>query len=235
MRSIPIHPTLAMRAPLFAFLAAVSLLAAFGFSRSGGEAPAAAVLSPLADDAPTPPGMETAVFAGGCFWSMERAFDSLPGVQRATSGFTGGTTVNPSYESTFTNPAGHVEAVEVVFDPDVISYQTLVRNFWHNVDPLTNDRQFCDRGPTYRAALFPNSPAQRRVDEASLREVQAKLSQPVVAQIRPAAPFYAAEAYHQDFARRNPERYEQYRRGCRRDVRLRQIWGDAAGTAGAAI
>ena len=111
----------------------------------------------------------------------------------------------------------------------------LVRLFWHNVDPTTTDRQFCDQGPTYRAAIFAQTAAQRRVAQASLRQVSARLSRPVVATVRPAAPFYAAEAYHQDFARRNPDRYEQYRRGCRRDVRLRELWGDAAGTAGSRI
>ena len=182
-----------------------------------------------------PPRTETAVFAGGCFWSMEKAFEHLPGVQSAVSGFTGGTTANPSYEETLRTPNGHVEAVEVTFDTDRISYETLVRHFWHNVDPTTSDRQFCDRGATYRAALFPNGAAQRRVAEASLRQVAARLDAPVVATVRAAAPFYAAEAYHQDFAERNPERYEQYRRGCRRDARLAQIWGAAAGTAGARI
>jgi peptide-methionine (S)-S-oxide reductase len=227
-----------MRLPLFAVAAAVPLLVALGCARSDASAapsePAVAA-SPLADGAPVPARMETAVFAGGCFWSMEKAFDGVRGVQRAVSGFAGGTTVNPSYEETFTNPAGHVEAVEVVFDPDVITYQTLVRLFWHNVDPTTDDRQFCDRGETYRAALFPKNAAQRRVAEASLRQVDARMSRPVVAMVRRAAPFYAAEAYHQDFARLNPARYEQYRRGCRRDVRLRELWGDLAGVAGSRI
>jgi peptide-methionine (S)-S-oxide reductase len=179
--------------------------------------------------------METAVFAGGCFWSMEKVFDNARGVQRAVSGFSGGTTVNPSYESTFSNPAGHIEAVQVVFDPAVVSYEMLVRLFWHNVDPTAADRQFCDQGATYRAAIFAQTPAQTRVAQASLRQVEARMSRPVVARVRAAAPFYAAESYHQDFARRNPDRYEQYRRGCRRDVRLRELWGDAAGTAGTRI
>jgi peptide-methionine (S)-S-oxide reductase len=227
-----------MRLSLLAFAAAVPLLVALGCARSDASAapsePVAAA-SPLADGAAVPARMETAVFAGGCFWSMEKVFDGVRGVQRAVSGFSGGTTVNPSYESTFSNPAGHVEAVEVVFDPDVIPYPTLVRLFWHNVDPTTDDRQFCDRGETYRAALFPRNAAQRRVAEASLRQVDARMSRPVVATVRRAAPFYAAEAYHQDFARLNPARYEQYRRGCRRDVRLRELWGDLAGVAGPRI
>ncbi len=179
--------------------------------------------------------METAVFAGGCFWSMEKVFDGQRGVQRAVSGFSGGTTVNPSYESTFSNPAGHIEAVQVVFDPAVVSYASLVRLFWHNVDPTTTDRQFCDRGPTYRAAIFAQTPAQRRTADASLAQVRARLSQPVVATVRASAPFYAVDASHQDFARLNPARYEQYRRGCRRDARLQQIWGAAAETAGSRI
>lgn len=227
-----------MRLPLFVFAAAVPLLVALGCARSDAAAASSgpvAAASPLAYGAPAPAGTQTAVFAGGCFWSMEKAFDGVRGVQRATSGFTGGTTVRPSYESTFSNPAGHVEAVEVVFDPEVVSYTTLVRLFWHNVDPTTDDRQFCDRGETYRAALFPRDAAQRRAAEASLRQVDARMSRPVVAQVRRSAPFYAAEEYHQDFARLNPARYEQYRRGCRRDVRLRELWGDLAGVAGSRI
>lgn len=216
-----------------ALAAAACSLVGLGCART--EAAPAAPASPLADDAPVSARMETAVFAGGCFWSMEKVFDGVRGVQRAVSGFSGGTTVNPSYESTFTNPAGHIEAVQVVFDPAVISYETLVRLFWHNVDPTATDRQFCDQGPTYRAAIFPQTAAQTRVAQASLRQVSARMSRPVVATVRRAAPFYAAEATHQDFARRNPDRYEQYRRGCRRDVRLRELWGDAAGTAGSRI
>lgn len=221
-----------MRLPLLAVTAALSLVA-LGCMRT--EAAPVAPASPLADDAVVPARMETAVFAGGCFWSMEKVFDGHRGVQRAVSGFSGGTTVNPSYESTFTNPAGHVEVVQVVFDPAVISYETLVRLFWHNVDPTAGDRQFCDRGPTYRAAIFPQTAAQRRIATASLAQVRARLNQPVVATIRPTAPFYALPDVHQDFARRNPARYEQYRRGCRRDVRLREIWGAAAETAGSRI
>ena len=227
-----------MRLSLLAFAATAPLLVAHGCARSDASAvPSGPVVtaSPLADSAPVPARMATAVFAGGCFWSMEKVFDGVPGVQRAVSGFSGGTTVNPTYEETFSNPAGHIEAVEVVFDPDVVSYPTLVRLFWHNVDPTTDDRQFCDRGDTYRAALFPKNAAQRRVAEASLRQVDARMSRPVVATVRRAAPFYAAEAYHQDFARLNPARYEQYRRGCRRDVRLRELWGDMAGVAGPRI
>ncbi len=222
-----------MRLSLLALAAAAFSLVALGCTRT--EAAPAAPASPLADGAAVPPRMGTAVFAGGCFWSMERVFDGQRGIQRAVSGFSGGTTVSPSYESTFTNPAGHVEAVQVVFDPAVISYETLVRLFWHNVDPTAGERQFCDQGPTYRAAIFPQTTAQRRVAEASLAQVRARLRQPVVATIRATAPFYALPDVHQDFARRNPARYEQYRRGCRRGDRLHEIWGAAAETAGSRI
>ncbi len=222
-----------MRLSLLALAVTASSLVALGCMRS--EAAPIGPASPLADDAAVPARMETAVFAGGCFWSMERVFDGQRGVQRAVTGFSGGTTVNPSYESTFTNPAGQLESVQVVFDPAVVSYASLVRLFWHNVDPTTNDRQFCDQGPTYRAAIFAQNAAQRRTADASIAEVRARLSQPVVATVRDAAPFYPAEAYHQDYARRNPERYAQYRRGCRRDARLHDVWGDAAETAGSRI
>jgi len=172
---------------------------------------------------------DTAVFAGGCFWSMEKAFEHLPGVVSATSGYSGGTVPNPKYEDVGTGRTGHAESVQVVIDPARVTYARLLDVYWHNIDPLSTNGQFCDHGPEYRAIVFTRGAEQRRLAEASKRTVQARFTRPVTTQIQAAMPFYPAEAYHQDFADRNPGDYNAYRIGCRRDRRLRELWGDAAG------
>jgi peptide-methionine (S)-S-oxide reductase len=185
-----------------------------------------------AESAPAPadpPGSAAAVFAGGCFWCMEPPFDALPGVLSTTSGFTGGTVVDPSYEQVSAGGTGHVEAVRVVYDPRRIDYARLLEVYWHEVDPLDDAGQFCDRGESYRSAIFAADAEQRRLAEASKRAVAERLGAPVATQVRDAAPFYPAEAYHQDYARKNPIRYRFYRGRCGRDARLRELWGDAAG------
>jgi peptide-methionine (S)-S-oxide reductase len=172
---------------------------------------------------------DTAVFAGGCFWSMEKAFEHLPGVVSAVSGYSGGTVANPRYEDVGTGRTGHAEAVQVVFDPARTSYARLLDVYWHSIDPLSTNGQFCDHGPEYRAIVFTRNAEQRRLATASKATLQARFTKPVTTQIAAAMPFYAAEAYHQDFADRNPRHYNSYRIGCRRDQRLRELWGDAAG------
>jgi peptide-methionine (S)-S-oxide reductase len=176
-----------------------------------------------------PAALDSAVFAGGCFWSMEKAFEHEPGVVSATSGFSGGTTANPAYEEVGTGRTGHAEAVRVVFDPARTSYEKLLDVYWHNTDPISTNGQFCDHGPEYRTIVFYRGAEQRRLAEASKAEVQKHFTRPVTTELRAAVPFYAAEAYHQDFAEKNPDHYNRYRRGCRRDDRLRELWGDAAG------
>jgi peptide-methionine (S)-S-oxide reductase len=166
-----------------------------------------------------------ATFAGGCFWCMEPPFDKLAGVISTTSGYTGGRKVNPTYEEVSAGTTGHTEAVEVVYDPRKVTYQRLLEVFWRNIDPTTPDRQFCDVGSQYRAAIFYHDEAQRRLAEESKQAVAQRLRRPVVTEIQPAAPFYAAEAYHQDYYQKNPIRYRFYRTGCGRDQRLQQIWG----------
>ena len=175
--------------------------------------------------APSATATATAVFAGGCFWCLEQPFDELDGVVSTTSGYTGGSVPNPTYEQVSAGDTGHVEAVEVVYDPERIDYERLLAVFWRNIDPLDDGGQFCDRGSPYHSALFVNDTEQRRLAEASHQEIREQLGQPLSTPIRDAAPFYAAEAYHQDYYRKNPLRYRYYRSGCGRDARLEQLWG----------
>jgi peptide-methionine (S)-S-oxide reductase len=168
---------------------------------------------------------QTATFAGGCFWCVEADFDKVPGVISTTSGYTGGQVANPSYEQVSHGGTGHAEAVEIAFDPAKVSYQKLLDVFWHNIDPLAKDAQFCDHGNQYRSAIFYHGEEQRRLAEASKAEVAKRFEQPIATEIVPAGPFYKAEDYHQDYYMKNPVRYKFYRFNCRRDARLEALWG----------
>jgi peptide-methionine (S)-S-oxide reductase len=167
-----------------------------------------------------------AVFAGGCFWSVEKFFDQVDGVLATVSGFSGGKTRNPTYEQVVAGKTGHAESVQVTYDPKKVSYEKLIDVFWRNIDPFTPGGQFCDFGSQYRTVIFYNDAAERRAAETSRNALQATFKKTVATEIAPAAPFYAAEQYHQDFHLKNPDRYEQYRIGCGRDLQLEQIWGD---------
>jgi len=167
----------------------------------------------------------TATFAGGCFWCVEADFDKVAGVISTTSGYIGGRTPNPTYEQVSAGGTGHAEAVEIVYDPAKVSYEKLLDVFWHNVDPLVKDRQFCDRGDQYRTAIFYHGEEQKRAAEASKVAVQARFKEPIVTQIVPAGPFTKAEEYHQDYYVKNPVRYKFYRFNCGRDARLEELWG----------
>jgi peptide-methionine (S)-S-oxide reductase len=169
-------------------------------------------------------GHASAVFAGGCFWCTESDFDKMPGVISTTSGYIGGKVANPSYEQVSAGSTGHIEAVRVVYDPRRISYPALVDRFFRTVDPLDGGGQFCDRGYQYRTALFV-TPEQRRAAEAAKGRVAAQLRKPVETLILPAATFYPAEGYHQDYYKKNPVKYRYYRWRCGRDARLQQVWG----------
>jgi peptide-methionine (S)-S-oxide reductase len=171
--------------------------------------------------------LETATFAGGCFWCMEPPFDKLDGVISTTSGYTGGQTKNPSYEEVSSGVTGHAESVQVVFDPAKVSYSQLLDVFWRNIDPLTPDAQFCDHGSQYRTAIFYHSEEQQRLAEASKKalEQSGRFTKPIVTEIVPAGEFYKAEEYHQDYYQKNPIRYKFYRYQCGRDQRLEQLWG----------
>ena len=172
-------------------------------------------------------GLAKATFAGGCFWCMEPPFDALPGVVSTTSGYTGGAKLNPTYEEVSEGGTGHAEAVEVVYDPAKIGYAELLDVFWRNVDPTVKDRQFCDIGHQYRTAIFYHGEEQRRLAEESRAALERDQAFPesIVTEITPAAVFYPAENYHQDYYRKNPVRYKFYRYNCGRDQRLEQLWG----------
>jgi len=181
-----------------------------------------------ADAAPRPArpaNARTALFAGGCFWSAERDIEAIPGVIEAVSGFAGGRVANPSYEQVVRGGTGHVEAVQVTFDPARISYRALARRFLRTIDPTDVGGQFCDRGENYHTAIFALDAAQRRDAEAARAEANRLLRGRVVTPVRGPARFYAAEAYHQDYARRNPAAYARYRQGCGKDARIRAVWG----------
>jgi peptide-methionine (S)-S-oxide reductase len=176
------------------------------------------------------PKLATATFAGGCFWCMEGPFDKVKGVISTTSGYTGGTKPNPTYEEVSTGTTGHTEAVQVVYDPSKVSYAQLLQIFWRNIDPLTPNAQFCDHGPQYRSAIFFHDAEQQRLAEESKRQLEAsgRFKAAIVTELVPAATFYPAEEYHQDYYQKNPVRYRYYRFGCGRDARLKQLWGDEA-------
>jgi peptide-methionine (S)-S-oxide reductase len=187
---------------------------------------AAAAWAPAAAQTPTPAAPTAiATFAGGCFWCVEADFDKVPGVISATSGYTGGKTVNPTYQEVGSGRTGHAESVEVVYDPAKVSYAQLLDTFWHNIDPLVKDRQFCDVGDEYRTAIFVHDAEQRRLAEESKKRVEAQLKATAYTQIVDAGPFYRAEEYHQGYHLKNPLRYTYYRWNCGRDQRLEQIWG----------
>ena len=169
-----------------------------------------------------------ATFAGGCFWCMEAPFDDVKGVISTTSGFTGGQTKNPTYEEVSSGKTGHCETLEIEFDPSKVTYEHLLQVYWHNIDPTQANGQFCDHGNQYRPEIFYHDEEQKRLAEASAKEVEKKFGT-VTVQIEPAATFYPAEEYHQDFYIKNPERYHEYRNGCGRDRRLKELWGDEAG------
>jgi peptide-methionine (S)-S-oxide reductase len=172
-------------------------------------------------------GRQTAIFAGGCFWCMEHPFDEIDGVLSVTSGYTGGAKAKPTYEEVSSGTTGHAEAVEVVYDPAKASYQKLVDVFWHNIDPLAANAQFCDHGTQYRSAIFYQGEEQKRIAEASKEalEKSGRFDKPIATQIVAASTFWPAEGYHQHYYRTNPVRYKFYRLNCGRDQRLEQLWG----------
>jgi peptide-methionine (S)-S-oxide reductase len=186
-----------------------------------------------ADTAKAAGNLEKATFAGGCFWCMEHPFDALPGVVSVTAGYTGGQKKNPTYEEVSGGGTGHAEAVQIIFDTAKTSYEKLLDVYWRNIDPTTVDRQFCDIGNQYRAAIFYHTEEQRRAAKQSKEALEKTKSfkDPVVTGIVPAGEFYPAEEYHQHYYKKNPIRYRYYRNGCGRDQRLKVLWGNAAGEA----
>ena len=173
------------------------------------------------------PETATAIFAGGCFWCMEPPFDQTPGVISSTSGYTGGNLDHPTYEQVSGGRTGHAEAVQIEYDPARVTYAHLLEVFWHNVDPVAVDRQFCDRGSQYRSAIFVSGAKERELAEESKRTLQTsgRFDQPIATQILNVTTFWPAEDYHQNYYVKNPLRYKYYRYNCGRDQRLDRIWG----------
>ncbi|TMH64981.1 MAG: peptide-methionine (S)-S-oxide reductase MsrA [Betaproteobacteria bacterium] len=172
--------------------------------------------------------LEKATFAAGCFWCTEEAFEKVPGVVSAVSGYTGGKVKNPSYEQVSSGRTGHAEAVEVTYDPAKVSYEKLLDTFWLNHDPTVKDRQFCDAGSQYRPEIFYRTEEQKRLAEASKArwEKDKPFRQPILTPITPATEFYPAEDYHQDYYKKNPLQYKFYVTGCGRYARLDSLWGE---------
>ena len=172
---------------------------------------------------------DKAILAGGCFWCMESDFEKLEGVTDVISGFTGGTLKNPTYNG---NHEGHLEAIEITYDPDKISYKELLENYWVNIDPFDEKGQFCDKGPSYLSAIFVANDKEKKIAEESKRKVEKQFpNKKVVTKILKATTFYPIkgnESYHQDYYKNNPMRYKFYRWNCGRDKRLKEIWGDKA-------
>lgn len=166
-----------------------------------------------------------AVFAGGCFWCTEADFDKMPGVVSTTSGYIGGKVTNPTYEQVSAGGTGHIEGVRVVYDPRRISYPTLVQRFLRTIDVTDGGGQFCDRGYSYRPAIFVKGGEQRRTSQAALQAAEKQIGKNTDVALLPAAKFWSAEDYHQDYYKKNPVRYKFYRWNCGRDQRLKQVWG----------
>ena len=168
-----------------------------------------------------------AYFAGGCFWCMEEAFEKFDGVTAVVSGYMGGTVADPTYEQVSDGRTGHAESIEVTYDPSKVTYQKLLDAFWHNIDPITPNAQFCDHGTQYRAVVFYSTDEEKRLAEESKSKIEQskRLPAPIVTQLVQASTFYQAEDYHQDYYKKNPLRYKYYKYSCGRAQRLEALWG----------
>lgn len=192
-------------------------------------AAALAVLALLLVPLPRAMAAEKAVvFAGGCFWCVESDFDKVGGVISTTSGYIGGEANTATYKQVSNENTGHYEAVRIVYDPDKVSFDRLLYVFWRTVDPTDAGGQFCDRGSSYKTAIFVANNEERKEAEASKRKAEKTLGKKIVTPIVDATPFYDAEDYHQDYYTKNPVRYKIYRYGCGRDARIEQLWGEQA-------
>jgi peptide-methionine (S)-S-oxide reductase len=202
----------------------VAIVLGVGYGWLSGAFVGALTGDAAAGQTPAGRGLLKATFAAGCFWCVESDFDKVKGVISTTSGYTGGRVAKPTYEQVSAGGTGHVEAVEVVYDPAVVSYDALLDHFWHNVDPFAANRQFCDIGDQYRPEIFVHDEDQRAAAVASKARMQARFSTPIVVKITSAGPFYPAEAYHQDYYKTHSVQYRYYRWRCGRDDRLAAIW-----------
>ena len=210
------------RPRLFALLISIAAIGFVVFSGST-EGKVASLAKADVEDR----GLVRATFAGGCFWCMEPPFDKIDGVEATISGYIGGHKDEPTYKEVSSGSTGHTEAVQVIYDPKVVDYDKLLEVFWHNIDPTVKDRQFCDWGDQYRTGVFFHGEQQKSAAVASKQEiVESKRFPRVVTEITAASTFYEAEEYHQNFYKKNPGHYHRYRRGCGRDQRLHELWGE---------
>jgi peptide-methionine (S)-S-oxide reductase len=212
-----------MRSQRLILIVAVVMAVGYGWLRGAfvGSGPADAAAG---QPATTSRGLQKATLAAGCFWCVEADFDKVKGVVETISGYTGGRVRNPTYEQVSSGGTGHTEAVEILFDPRVVTYEQLLDHYWRNVDPFAANRQFCDVGAQYRPEIFVHDPAQRAAAESSKQRIQQRFQQPIVVKITDAGPFYRAEAYHQDYYKTHSVQYRYYRWRCGRDARLEDIW-----------
>ncbi len=171
------------------------------------------------------PNFEKAYFAGGCFWCMEESFENILGVSKVISGYSGGTTDNPTYKEVTYGNTGHFEVIEVIYIPEVVSYEKLLEEFWVNIDPFDAAGQFCDKGYSYRSVAFYQNEKQKDLIENSIKEIEKKFKKKVVTYVRKFEKFYKAEAFHQDYYQINFVNYLRYKKACRREATLNNIWG----------
>lgn len=210
-------------APTFTIAAGLAAMALAFFSNAGAQD------QTLAETAPKR--LSSAIFAGGCFWCVESDFDKVDGVIDTVSGYTGGEIANPTYKQVSKENTGHYEAVKVTYDPDLVSYDTLVEYFFRHVDPTDPYGQFCDKGDSYRTAIFVNTDDERAVAEAEIAEIETSgvLKDPIVTRVIQAETFWPAEDYHQNYYKKNPLKYRYYRASCGRDGRVEDLWGESVG------
>lgn len=213
----------------FLLLIAISAIGLFSFgafaSSNGEQAQDGSRPDTVIVTDSLPKNQATAVFAMGCFWCAEADFEKVDGVLDVVSGYTGGTTVSPTYEEVTYKRTGHYEAILVTYDTTKVQYGDLLNVFWKNIDPFDDRGQFCDKGSSYRAAIFPGTEEERKAAESSKAESAEKLGKDIVTAINDRAAFYAAEDFHQDYYKKNPVRYGFYRNRCGRDDRLKDVWG----------
>ena len=209
-------------APTIAIAAGIAAMAIAFISNAGAQQSEPEVENPKA--------LTSVAFAGGCFWCVEADFDKVEGVVETISGYTGGELANPTYKQVSKTETGHYEAVKVTFDPELVSYDTLVEYFFRHVDPTDADGQFCDRGDSYRTAIFVANDEQRSIAEEEIAEINAAgiLGQPVVTPVLHADTFWPAEDYHQNYYKKNALKYRFYRASCGRDGRIEDLWGDVS-------
>ena len=189
------------------------------------DAAASAASAPMTE---VPDGHETALVAGGCFWCIEADLEKVDGVHEVISGYAGGERANPTYQQVSSHQTQHLEVVQVIYDPSVVSYEDLMVSFWTHIDPTQADGQFCDRGHQYTTAIFTSDPAERAIVEAQKAKYAEQLGETIATAIRDDATFWPAEEYHQDYYKKNSSHYTRYRTGCGRDAQVARVWGDMA-------